>query len=48
MVVSKSKQMNVHPDEAKSQQIEDFPRIYRFFDSDSIVHGREKRIEKDL
>jgi len=26
----------------------DYPRLYRFFDSDSIIVGREKKIEKDL
>ena len=40
--------MNVHPEDFKGSMIEDFPRLYRFFDSDSIIHGREKRIEKDL
>lgn len=31
-----------------SKAIEDFPRLYRFFESDSVVSGREKRLEKDL
>jgi hypothetical protein len=39
--------MNIHPGE-ESKTIDEFPRIYRFFESDSVASGREKRLEKDL
>jgi len=28
--------------------MDEFPRLYRFFESDSIASGREKRLEKDV
>ena len=28
--------------------MDDFPRLYRFFESDSVTSGREKRLERDL
>ena len=27
---------------------DDLPRLYRFFESDSVASGRERRLEKDL
>jgi hypothetical protein len=38
--------MNVHPEDSK--MLDDFPRLYRFFESDSVASGREKRLDKDL
>lgn len=38
--------MNIHPEDSKS--IDDFPRLYRFFESDSVANGREKRMDRDL
>jgi len=38
--------MNIHPEDSKAA--DDFPRLYRFFESDSVASGREKRLEKDL
>jgi len=46
MVTSKKKQMNIHPEEQKG--IDEFPRLYRFFESDSVANGREKRLDRDL
>ncbi len=46
MVTSKKKQMNNHPED--SNNIDEFPRLYRFFESDSVASGREKRLDKDL
>jgi hypothetical protein len=55
LVTSKKKQMNIHPEVRipffnlqESKSMDDFPRLYRFFESDSVVSGREKRLEKDL
>lgn len=38
--------MNAHPEDSKN--VDDFPRLYRFFESDSIASGREKRLDRDL
>jgi hypothetical protein len=46
LVTSKKRQMNVHPEDSKN--VDDFPRLYRFFESDSIANGREKRLDRDL
>ena len=40
LVTSKTKQMNVHPDDPRD--LETFPRLYRFFDSDKNAHDRER------
>ncbi len=58
MVTSKKKQINIHPGDViliflisikeNYKNFEDFPRLYRFFESDSVTSGREKRLERDL
>lgn len=54
LVTSKNKQMNIHPDVRlntllcfqDTQSLETFPRLYRFFETDSSSAGREKASEK--
>jgi len=41
LVTSKTKQMNVHPEDPRD--LETFPRLYRFFDSDKSAAERERK-----
>lgn len=46
LVTSKTKQMNVHPDDPRD--LETFPRLYRFFDSDKSSHDRERTTDTKI
>lgn len=46
LVTSKSKTMNVHPDDPRN--LETFPRLYRFFESDKNASDREEKYERKI
>lgn len=46
LVTSKTKKMNIHPDDPKI--LDTFPRMYRFFDSDQHSSDREGRLERQI
>ena len=46
LVTSKTKQMNVHPEDPRD--LETFPRLYRFFDSDKSTHDRERKTDTSM
>jgi hypothetical protein len=55
LVTSKTRQMNIHPggggDDSASGaplDLDTFPRLYRFFESDKVVEGRERAKETKM
>jgi hypothetical protein len=46
LVTSKSKTMNVHPDDPRN--LDTFPRLYRFFENDKNASDREAKYERKI